>query len=75
MAKPLSPRQRQVLELAGEGHSNRTTGERLGISSRTVEIHRATAVATLGAANITHAAVMLARMDMAAAQESEAAHG
>src|SRR5262249_28160820 len=37
----LSPRERQVLALVVEGVGNRGIGERLGISPRTVEVHKA----------------------------------
>jgi len=37
----LSPRERQVLQLVCEGHTNKITGEKLHISKRTVEHHRA----------------------------------
>lgn len=37
----LTPRERDVLEGLVEGHPNKTIGYDLGISSRTVEVHRA----------------------------------
>jgi DNA-binding NarL/FixJ family response regulator len=37
----LSSRERQVLQLAAEGHTNTAIGKRLFISPRTVEMHRA----------------------------------
>lgn len=37
----LTPRERQILELVASGLINRAIGERLGISERTVEAHRA----------------------------------
>jgi|EndMetStandDraft_8_1072994.scaffolds.fasta_scaffold149971_2 DNA-binding NarL/FixJ family response regulator len=37
----LTPRQREVLQLAAEGHSNKEIAQRLGLSLRTVETHRA----------------------------------
>jgi DNA-binding NarL/FixJ family response regulator len=36
----LTPRERQVLSLAAEGLSNKAIGRQLGISPKTVEIHR-----------------------------------
>jgi DNA-binding NarL/FixJ family response regulator len=40
-ASPLTPRQRQVLELVVEGHSTKEIARRLKISVKTVETHRA----------------------------------
>ncbi len=37
----LSPRERQVLQFVCEGYTNKSTGEKLHISKRTVEHHRA----------------------------------
>jgi DNA-binding CsgD family transcriptional regulator len=37
----LSPREREVLAAVAKGLTNRQTGELLGISHRTVEVHRA----------------------------------
>ncbi|MDA3832221.1 MAG: response regulator transcription factor [Spirochaetales bacterium] len=37
----LSPRERQILQFVCEGHTNKVTGEKLHISKRTVEHHRA----------------------------------
>lgn len=44
----LTNREREVLHLAAEGHSNVEIGERLKISPRTVETHRAKATHKLG---------------------------
>jgi len=37
----LTPRQREILQLAAEGHSSKEIAQRLGLSPRTVEAHRA----------------------------------
>jgi two-component system, LuxR family, response regulator FixJ len=47
----LTPREYQVLELIAGGASNKEAGRRLGISPRTVEVHRAHIMAKLGARN------------------------
>jgi two-component system response regulator NreC len=44
----LTQRERQVLHMAAEGLSSSLTGERLGISPRTVETHRANVMRKLG---------------------------
>lgn len=44
----LTAREREVLQLAAEGHSNADIGARLFISRRTVETHRARAMKKLG---------------------------
>ena len=48
----LTPRERQVLALAAAGASNRETGERLGLSERTVENHRAAGYRKLGVTSV-----------------------
>ncbi|RDE07597.1 response regulator transcription factor [Pelagibacterium lacus] len=47
----LTPREREVLELLVNGKSNKETGLALGISARTVEVHRARVMEKLGARN------------------------
>jgi DNA-binding NarL/FixJ family response regulator len=44
----LTPRERQALQLAAEGHSNAETAARLSISPRTAEMHRANVLRKLG---------------------------
>lgn len=46
--RPLSPRETDVLRLMALGHTNREIGERLGLSIRTVETHRAHVQQKLG---------------------------
>jgi len=59
-AAGLSERQRQVMDLAAAGLSNKEIGQRLGISGRTVEIHRAWMMERMGARNLAE----LVRMSM-----------
>jgi two-component system response regulator FixJ len=47
----LTPRERQVLQLIADGQSNKQAGRQLGISPRTVEVHRARVMEKLGARN------------------------
>src|SRR5207245_10910041 len=37
----LTPRQRDILQLSAEGHSSKEIAQRLGLSPRTVDAHRA----------------------------------
>lgn len=48
----LSVRQRQVMQLAAEGRTNKEIGLKLGISPRTVEIYRAQVMQRMGASSL-----------------------
>ncbi len=45
---PLTPREQQVLKLVLKGHFNKVIAHQLGISCRTVEVHRAALYRKLG---------------------------
>jgi two-component system, LuxR family, response regulator FixJ len=47
----LTPREHEVLALITSGSSNKEGGHRLGISTRTFEVHRAHLMGKLGARN------------------------
>jgi FixJ family two-component response regulator len=47
----LTPREREVLQLISNGQSNKEAGRLLGISPRTIEVHRARVMEKLGARN------------------------
>jgi DNA-binding NarL/FixJ family response regulator len=49
----LTTREREILQLAAEGHTNAQIGERLSMSARTAEKHRANAMRKLGLHNQT----------------------
>ncbi|MBI5275011.1 MAG: response regulator transcription factor [Burkholderiales bacterium] len=51
-APMLSRREREVMLLVVDGLDNRSIGERLGISPRTVEVHKARMMMKLGARNL-----------------------
>jgi DNA-binding NarL/FixJ family response regulator len=53
----LTPRERQVLALVGEGLSNRQIAHRLGITERTVKHHLTNVFATIGVTDRVHAAL------------------
>jgi DNA-binding CsgD family transcriptional regulator len=57
----MTRREREVMKLVCEGLTAQEIGERLGISSRTVEVHRRNALLELGARNQTQAAVLFDR--------------
>jgi len=57
---PLTARERDVLRLVAEGHTNREIGDRLFISEKTVSVHVSNAMSKLGA---------LSRYEAAAAAE------
>ena len=48
----LTPREREVLELVATGLHGKEVASRLGISSRTVEVHRTRIMAKLGVRNV-----------------------
>lgn len=48
----LTPREREVCDLVCEGSSNREVGELLGISARTVEIHRSRVMSKMQAPSL-----------------------
>lgn len=50
--KELTPREREVLALILAGHANKQTARLLGLSPRTVEVHRARIMRKLGAKNM-----------------------
>lgn len=58
----LSERERSILKLVAEGHTNRATGQFLCISPKTVEKHRASLMRKLGLNNA--AELVLAAVDM-----------
>ncbi len=57
-AVQITAREREVLELMAHGHSNQAIGERLSISFKTVEAHRARLFKKLGASNVADAVLL-----------------
>jgi DNA-binding CsgD family transcriptional regulator len=53
--KKLSPRGRQILEALMSGHANKVIAYDLGISERTVEVHRARMMKQLGVHHLSEA--------------------
>ena len=50
----LTPRERQVMDLVVEGEANKVMAIDLGLSERTVEIHRARVMEKMGARSVAH---------------------
>jgi DNA-binding NarL/FixJ family response regulator len=50
----LTPREMEILTLIAEGHTNQDIADRLGISIKTVQAHRANVMDKLGLRDITH---------------------
>jgi DNA-binding NarL/FixJ family response regulator len=48
---PLTPREREIVQLIAEGKSNKQVGKHLNVSIKTVETHRAAAMRKLGASS------------------------
>ena len=67
----LTPREREVLDGLAEGHPNKTIAYDLGISPRTVEIHRANLMTKLGVRSLSEAL----RLAFAAQEDQANANG
>jgi DNA-binding NarL/FixJ family response regulator len=50
----LTGREREVLQLVGEGHTNQEIADRLGVSIKTVQAHRAAVMMKLRLRDVTH---------------------
>jgi two-component system, LuxR family, response regulator FixJ len=50
----LTPREKQVMQLVGDGLANKVIAIDLGLSERTVEIHRAKVMEKMGARSVAH---------------------
>ena len=48
----ITPREREIIQLLAEGHSNKAVAAKLGISVKTAETHRATIMRKLGASSV-----------------------
>jgi DNA-binding CsgD family transcriptional regulator len=61
----LTPREREVMELVVLGRHNREIAPALGISVRTVEVHKARLMAKLGVGNVADLVRIAMRDDSA----------
>ncbi|MEL7155576.1 MAG: response regulator transcription factor [Actinomycetota bacterium] len=59
----LTPQERRVFELIGEGHSNREIGNELFLAEKTVKNYVSSVLAKLGMSRRTEAAAFAARID------------
>ena len=53
-AESLTPREKEVMALVVDGHANKVIAIDLGLSERTVEIHRANVMEKMGARSVAH---------------------
>jgi len=63
----LTPREREIFDLLVQGEMNKSIAARLGISIRTVEVHRANLMSKLEASNVSD----LVRLSMEATQATQ----
>ncbi len=68
----LTPREREVLQLVAQGKPNKVMAADLGVSQRTVEIHRARVMEKMGAASVAQLVRMVMDLEPAAAAPSPA---
>ena len=61
----LTPREHDVLQLIVEGHTNKSAAEALGISARTVELHRLRLQKKLGVRSSAELVRLVTNMDAA----------
>jgi two-component system response regulator FixJ len=55
----LTPREREVLDLMTQGKQNKVIGQELGVSPRTIEIHRARVMEKMGANSVAELVHMM----------------
>jgi FixJ family two-component response regulator len=63
----LTPREREVLDLMTKGKQNKAIAQDLGVSPRTIEIHRARVMEKMGAQSVAELVHMMLNQDAAAA--------
>ncbi len=59
----LTPREREVMALVAAGKLNKTIARQMGISQRTVEIHRSRVMEKMQAASVPDLVLMILRLD------------
>jgi len=68
----LTPREREILELMTRGKPNKVMAADLGVSQRTVEIHRARVMEKMGASSLAQLVRMVMDLDLSASPEAAA---
>jgi two-component system, LuxR family, response regulator FixJ len=68
----LTPREREILELMTRGKPNKVMAADLGVSQRTVEIHRARVMEKMGASSLAQLVRMVMDIDQPAGAAAEA---
>jgi two-component system response regulator FixJ len=68
----LTPREREILELMTRGKPNKVMAADLGVSQRTVEIHRARVMEKMGASSLAQLVRMVMDLDQTASAEPAA---
>lgn len=63
-AKTMSTREREILQLLAEGYNNKDVSEKLNLSIKTVETHRANIMRKMGFKNITELVLYAVRNHM-----------
>ncbi len=66
----LTPREREILELMTRGKPNKVMAADLGVSQRTVEIHRARVMEKMGASSLAQLVRMVMDLDQPAGSEA-----
>ena len=70
LTKHLSPKEEQILDLVGEGLTNRQIAERLALAEKTVKNYVSTLLGKLGVESRTQAAVLAARRNQSRGPDS-----
>jgi len=63
VARFLTPQERRILDLIGDGLTNRELGERMGLAEKTVKNYVSTLLVKLGMRRRTEVAALAARLD------------
>ena len=61
---PVTPRQRQILQMFADGHSTEEAAKRLGLSAETVRTHAKATLPRLGARDRAHAVAIAIRSSL-----------